>query len=129
MGRIRANVVVGGQSFWALFDTGARNTYVVEEVAAPLPTFPLQRTERVALAGKTHEVERLCLLSCAVEGLPIEVHARVLSEMGNDEEGRRIEVLLGALAMQEWGITPVPQEERLDMSNYPKEFVEFPEGR
>jgi hypothetical protein len=49
----------------------------------------------------------------------------VLEEIGVDEEGRRIEVLLGALAMQEWGIRPLPDEERLDLSRYPKEFVEY----
>ena len=70
-------------------------------------------------------MDRLCLLYCAVEGLPIELHARVVPEIGTDEEEKRIEVLLGALAMQEWGIVPIPHEERLDMTHYPAEFVEF----
>jgi hypothetical protein len=125
MGRVRANVVTGGNTFWALFDTGARNTYVVEEVASRLPTSSMDNQEPVALGGKIHRVDKLCLLSCLVEGLPIHVHARVLPEIGTDEDGRRIEVLLGALAMQEWGIAPIPQEERLDMTHYPREFVEF----
>lgn len=34
MGRIRENIDVKGQKFWTLFDTGARNTYVVPSVAA-----------------------------------------------------------------------------------------------
>jgi hypothetical protein len=29
------------------------------------------------------------------------------------------------LAMQQWGIRPVPDEECLDLSHYPEEFVEF----
>ncbi len=48
-----------------------------------------------------------------------------MEEIGSDEEGRRIEVLFGALAMQQWGIRPIPDEERLDLTHYPKEFVEF----
>jgi hypothetical protein len=32
---------------------------------------------------------------------------------------------VGKLAMQQWGIRPVPDEERLDLTHYPKEFVEF----
>ncbi len=36
-----------------------------------------------------------------------------------------IEVLFGALAMQQWGIRPVPDEEKLDFTHYPEEFVEF----
>jgi hypothetical protein len=49
----------------------------------------------------------------------------VIDEIGKDGEGKDIEVLLGALAMQQWGIRPVPDEERLDLTHYPKEFVEF----
>lgn len=125
MGRIRENVVVKGKNFWALFDSGARNIYVTEEVSALLPTFELEKPELVALGGRTHKVEKECLLTCLVEGLPIRVKARVLKEIGNDEKGKRIEVLIGALAMEEWGITPIPSEERLDMTHYPREFVEF----
>ena len=54
MGRVRSNVVIEGDSFWALFDTGARNTYVVEEVASRLPTFLLGRAEQsLLLEGPT----------------------------------------------------------------------------
>lgn len=125
MGRVRRNVLVGENAFWALFDTGARNTYVVEAVAALLPTVALETQEPVALAGRVHQVDKICLLSCLVEGLPIHLEARVLPEIGMDEQGQRIDVLLGALAMQQWGITPIPREERLDMTHYPREFVEF----
>lgn len=125
MSKVRGNVVVKGKDFWALFDGGTRNTYVVEEVASLLPTFKLERPESVALGGMSHKVEKECLLTCLVEGLPIQVRARVLLEIGSDEKGRRIEVLIGALAMEEWGITPVPSEERVDMTHYPKEFIEF----
>jgi len=49
----------------------------------------------------------------------------VIDEIGPDEDGRPIEILFGALAMQQWGIRPVPDEEDLDLSHYPKEFLEF----
>ena len=49
----------------------------------------------------------------------------VIDEIGRDEDGRPIEILFGALAMQQWGIRPVPDEEDLDLSHYPKEFLEF----
>ena len=29
------------------------------------------------------------------------------------------------IAMQQWGIRPVPDEERFDLSHYPDEFVDF----
>jgi len=49
----------------------------------------------------------------------------VITEIGKDEEGKPIEVLFGALAMKQRGIRLNPAEEKLDLSHYPKEFVEF----
>ena len=49
----------------------------------------------------------------------------VIDEIGEDDDGKSIDVLFGALAMQQWGIRPIPDEERLDMSHYPTELVEF----
>jgi hypothetical protein len=125
MGRVRAEVAVNGRNCWTLFDTGTRNTYVVQDLTPVLPTFELERVEPVSLGGKIHKVTQKCRLICLVEGLPVRTLARVLEEIGEDEEGRRIEILLGALAMQEWGIRPIPDEERLDMTHYPREFVEY----
>jgi len=125
MGRVRAEVAVNGRNCWTLFDSGARNTYVVQDLTPVLPTFELERVEPVSLGGKTHKVTKECRLQCLVEGLPVRTLARVLEEIGEDQEGRRIEILFGALAMQEWGIRPIPDEERLDMTHYPREFVEY----
>jgi hypothetical protein len=36
-----------------------------------------------------------------------------------------IEVLFGALAMQQWGIRPITDQEKLDLTHHPKEFVEY----
>jgi hypothetical protein len=49
----------------------------------------------------------------------------VVDDLGRDEDGKEIEVILGALAMQQWGIRPIPDREKLDLSHYPEEFVEF----
>jgi hypothetical protein len=125
MGRIRENVIVDGRNCWTLFDSGARNTYVVEDVASLLPSFELEVPHCVSLGGRIYNVEKDCRLTCLIERFPILTHARIIEEIGADEEGKRIEILIGALAMQEWGIRLIPEEERLDMSHYPKEFIEF----
>lgn len=125
MGRIRGNVVIKGRECWTLFDTGSRNNYVVSDVTADLPCIDLSVPQPVSLGGKVHEVLRICALECLVQGLPMQLHARVLDEIGKDEDDRNIEVLFGALSMQEWGIIPVPEKETLDLTHYPKEFVEF----
>lgn len=125
MGRVRAYIDVNGRKCWTLFDTGARNSYVIERVAHNLQLFTLDKPESVALGGKTHDVVQECRLICKIEGLPMRTLARVLKQIGKDEEGKEIEILFGALAMQEWGIHPVPEKEELDLTHYPKEFVEF----
>jgi len=125
MGRIRQYIEIGEKKYWTLFDSGARNTYVIKEVALNLPTFKLLGTNPVALGGKVHTINENCLLSCKIKGYNISDHAFVLDSIGIDEEKKPIEVLIGSLLMQRWGIALIPEKEDIDLSNYPKEFVEF----
>jgi len=125
MGRVRKNIDVKGVAFWTLFDTGARNTYIVPRVAALLTTSALQKPIRTGPGGKVRDVNRAAVLDAEVQGCRISTHAMVVDDIGNDEDGKPIEVLFGALAMQQWGFRPVPDEERLDMSHFSQEFVEF----
>jgi hypothetical protein len=125
MGRIREYIRVNGKRFWTLFDTGARNTYVVPEVASLLATTKLPKPFRSALGGNIKKTTKAALLVAKVEGHNVTTNAMVIDDIGKDEEAKRIEVLFGALAMQQWGIRLVPAEERLDFTYYPKEFVEY----
>lgn len=125
MGRVREPIDVKGRQCWTLFDTGARNTYVVPEVAALLATSQLPRPFRTALGGKVRQTSQAAILDAEVQGCRVSTHAMVLDEIGKDEDGKPIEILFGALAMQQWGIRPVPDEEKLDLSHYSAEFVEF----
>ena len=125
MGRIRQMIKVNGRQCWTLFDTGARNTYVVHAVSSLLTTSKITKPFRSAIGGKVRETTETALLEGEVEGRRISTHAMVIDEIGNDETGTPIEILLGALAMQQWGIRLIPEEEKLDMSHYPEEFLEF----
>ncbi|MDI6791869.1 MAG: hypothetical protein QME81_03220 [bacterium] len=125
MGRIRQMIKVDGRECWTMFDTGARNTYVVPAVAAILVTSKMSHPIRTALGGGVKETNRRAILEAEVEGHFISTHAMVIDQIGDDEDGKSIEVLFGALAMQQWGIRPIPDEEKLDLSHYPEEFVEF----
>jgi hypothetical protein len=116
---------VDGRECWTLFDTGARNTYIVPAVAQLLTTWKTKQPFRTALGGGVKETSTAAGLDAVIEGRPISTHAMVLDDIGADEDGRPIEILFGALAMQQWGIRPVPDEERLDLTHYPKEFVEY----
>ena len=104
---------------------GARNTYVVPAVAALLSTSKAPRPIRTALGGHIRQSDTRALLEAEIEGHAISTHALVVDQIGTDEDGRPIDVLFGALAMQQWGIRPLPDEEKLDLSHYPEEFVEF----
>ena len=125
MGRIRQMIKVDGGEYWTLFDTGARNTYVVQAVAQVLPTSKTTHPFRSAIGGQVKEIDTMALLEAEVEGRLISTHAMVIDTIGNDEDGTPIDILFGALAMQQWGIRLVPDEEKLDMSHYPEEFLEF----
>src|SRR5260370_26323636 len=125
MGRIRQTIKVDGQECWTLFDTGARNTYVIPSVAKVLSTSTMPRSFRTALGGEVKETNISAILEAEIEGHQIATHALVIEAIGNDDDGRPIEILFGALAMQQWGIRPVPDDERLGLSHYPDEFVEF----
>jgi hypothetical protein len=118
-------ITVDGRECWTLFDTGARNTYVVPAVAELLVTEETPHLIRTGLGGRIKETRRTAILHAEVQGRPISTHAMVIDEIGTDEAGRRVEILFGALAMQQWGIRPIPDEEKLDLSHYPDEFVEF----
>jgi hypothetical protein len=125
MGRVREYIKVNGKKFWTLFDTGARNTYIVPKVAAHLVTSELRAPFRSALGGGIKESKQSAILEASVEGHRVVALAMVIDRIGKDEDGKAIDILFGALAMQNWSIRPIPDEERLDLSHYPDEFVEF----
>lgn len=118
-------ISVDGRDCWTLFDSGARNTYVIPSVAEVLKTSATPRPIRTALGGDIKETNMEAVLHAQIEGHAIATYALVISDIGRDEDGKPIEILFGALAMQQWGIRLNPADEKLDLSNYPKEFVEF----
>jgi len=125
MGRIRQIINVNGRKCWTLFDSGARNTYLIPEVASLLTISKSKKPFRSAIGGSVKETNVTALLEAEIEGRRISAHAMVIDEIGNDEDGKPIEILFGALAMQQWGIRLIPEQEKLDLTHYPEEFVEF----
>ena len=125
MARIRQMIAVDGRECWTLFHPSTRNTYVIPSVAELLETHPIPRPVRTALGGTIKESNHVALLAGEIQHYAFSTRALVVEEIGNDEDGHPIEVLFGALAMQQWGIRLNPVEEKLDLSHYPKEFVEF----
>lgn len=125
MGRIREEIDVDGRKCWALFDSGARNSYITQDAASGLPARPLPQPRETLLGGKSHSIEQTCIVIAEIEGHPVDFQAWVIDEIGRDEDGRTIDVLFGALAMQLWGIKLDVPNEKLDFSHYTREFIEY----
>jgi hypothetical protein len=125
MGRIRTDLEVDDRRCWTLFDSGARNSYITRRAAEGLNLLPLSDPTRTRLGGAIHEIREACLVPARLEGRSLHFQAGVIDEIGQDEDGREIDILFGAIAMQLWGIRLDPQNERLDLSHFTTEFVEF----
>lgn len=125
MGRVRENIQVNGKSFWALFDTSSRNTYVTHKVARGLTKIKLVVPFKVSLGGKKHTLREVVSFAARLKGKPIYLQGFLVDRLGTDEDGKEIQILFGALDMQRWGVRVLTDEERLDMSRYSREFVEY----
>jgi hypothetical protein len=125
VGRIRMEMEVEGKPRWTLFDSGARYSYITRDAAAGLHVVQLPKTRETALAGRKHSIEHVGLVLAELEGHHLEFQANVIDQIGTDEDGRNVEVLFGAIAMQLWGIKLDPPNERLDLTHFADDFVEF----
>ena len=125
MGRIRKDIDIRNRKCWTLFDSSARNSYVTTDVAIRLHTEPLPMERTAAIGGDRHKISNACLVVGQVEGNWVEFNASVIDEIGKDEDGREIDVLMGAIAMQLWGIKLDLPNEELDLSHFTKDFVEY----
>ena len=98
---------------------------MIPSVAQILKTSKLVRAYRTTLGGEVKETNTAAILHAEIEGHPITTQAFVIDNIGRDENGKPIEILFGALAMKQWGISVVPDEQKLDLTHYPEVFVEF----
>jgi hypothetical protein len=127
MGRVFGIIQVGGRRLKSLFDPEVPNTYIPAEAAKGLPTTRLRIPRRSHVGGKLHMSSKVCLLAGTLEGHAVDLAAYVLKEVGEDEDGRPIDLIVGLLAMRQWNIVLLPEEQRLDLHRVPKGFIEFTE--
>lgn len=125
MGRVFGEFQANGKRFRTLFDSGATHSYIAAEAAKSLPKTQLPEPFSSGIGGKPRQITEFCTFVGKLEGKQITLTAYVLDDIGRDKQGRSIDILFGALAMQEWDIVLLPKEERLDLSHYSKEFIEF----
>jgi hypothetical protein len=125
MGRVRTFSKVNRKKLWTLFDSGSRHTYITKAAAKGLRRERLSVPRKTLLGGKAHRIQEVCHLDADIEGHSVDTLARVINDIGQDEDGKPIDILFGALSMQEWGIHLDLPGERIDWTHYTREFLEF----
>jgi hypothetical protein len=123
--RIVKDIEIEGKRARALFDTGSLHTYVSRWLLEGVPIRTLSQPYRVALDGRTIEVKEHCSVEGKIEGLGFHTEVIPINEVGK-VDGSAVDVLIGALTMEEWEIIPNPRDATLDLSGLKRrEFTEF----
>jgi hypothetical protein len=124
MARTFREIEIEGKKAYVLFDTGSTRSYIRKEFASELCEKIKPFT--VGLGGRTYIIDRVCLLNCEIEGLSFDIKAHPVEELGLDEKGKKIDAIIGALAMEEWVLIPDPKTGKIDLTALRKrEFTEF----
>ncbi len=125
MGRIIKTIEIEGRPAVALFDTGAVFTYIREHLLTTVPRKAVTEPFRVALGGRSIEVQELCLIGGRIEGLAFDTDAVPVAELGR-ADGHELDVLIGARTMEQWEIRLDPRSGKLDLEGLRRrEFTEF----
>jgi len=124
LARTFKEIEIEGKKAYVLFDTGSMRSYVRNEFASKVR----RRIEPfyVGLGSRVYKIEETCLIICSIEGLKFDIEAHPVPDLGFDERGRRIDAIIGALAMEKWVLIPNPKTGEMDLTALRKrEFTEF----
>ncbi|RLI30931.1 hypothetical protein DRO51_04405 [Candidatus Bathyarchaeota archaeon] len=98
MARTFREIEVEGKTAYVLFDTGSTRSYVRREFASEVKR--KIKPFHVGLGGRVYMVDEVCLVVCSIDGLEFDVEAHPVEDLGVDEKGRKIDAIIGALAME-----------------------------
>ncbi|RLG32088.1 hypothetical protein DRN97_08190 [Methanosarcinales archaeon] len=99
-------------------------SYVRKEFASKVrwSTIPF----KIGLGGRLYEIEEACALNCAIDGLGFDIEAHPVENIGTDEQGQRIDAIIGAMGMEKWSLIPDPSTGSIDLTALRKrKFIEF----
>ena len=125
MGTVYDTIMTNGKLLYALFDSGAVHNYITKKAAQELFAGPPFKPFEVGLGGSVRKVSQVCVIIGEIQGNHLSFSAYVVDEIGNDERGREIDLILGAREMQVWDIRINPEEEKLDLTHFRREFIEY----
>ena len=125
MSRIVRQIEVEGRTLNAMFDTGSVRSYITIE-NRPTSTREVPSVS-VGLGGNVRHLNERSDFTATIEGLEIDITAYVIEDSIQSEFGR-IDVIVGALTMEEWWIKLDPANNEMDLSMLRRrEFTELAE--
>ncbi len=128
MGRIFYDISVNGAELYTIFDSGSENNYITQKavVKAKLQMIALRKSLHVGLGGKHQTIDKRITLDGEIDDNYFDLYAYVIPGLGIDKKnGKQIDMLFGAHDIQRWNIKLDMQNEKLDLSQFIKEFIEF----
>lgn len=125
MGRVYDNIISNNKSLYTLFDTGAMHNYITKRAAEGLVIGSIPEPFKIGLGGEAKTIYEACLIAGRLQGNSFYFSANIAENIGKDERGQEIDAILGAIEMQRWNIRIDPEEEKLDLSGFRKEFIEY----
>jgi len=125
MGRFYEIGISNNKSLHTLFDTGAVHSYITKKSAWGLPINRLSEPFTAEVGGERRTVHEACFIYGKLKGNELFCWALIVEELGQDEQNKEIDMLFGATEMQRWNIKIDPKEEKLDLSGFRKEFIEY----
>jgi hypothetical protein len=125
MARIIKTIEVEGQSAVALFDTGVTDTYVRSSLVASALRRSLPRPVCVVLGDQKIQLRELCLIQGRIEGLDFFTTAVPLEQLGR-ADGYDLDVIIGALTMNQWELRLDPNSGELNLEGLKRRtFIEY----
>lgn len=125
MGRIIKEIEVNGKKLIALFDSGSVKSYIRKDAIPEECSCVKIEPFRVGLGGKEREINERCIIPGKLEKLGFDFSAHPTDELA-EEEGKKIDIIVGATAMEEWNIRLILDKKELDLTGLKKrEFTEF----
>lgn len=107
-----------GKELIIFFDTGSPLT-IIKRSSIPSGThhIPTKNPFTLRTAGKEFTINEMCYLSTNLNGKEIEFFAHIVnSDIGTDQmQDKEIDVLVGYLVMEMWGIIIDPQDNHIEV--------------
>ena len=114
MSRIIKTIEIEGEPAVALFDAGVVYTYVRSSFVRDAPRRAMIPPAHVGLAGREIDISELCLVAGKIEGLDFLADTVPLEDISH-AGGYELDVLIGALTMEQWEIQLDPKNNALGL--------------